>query len=125
MMAKGNKQRELYCCTVACGVDNVRESSRNRLKFRAVKKHKITGFLVERRLCRDERLCVGCGRWWEEYSDRKNDEEDEHVADSLLYDRNHLPRTAPPPECVHEFRQQAKEQAEKDSALLPPPASES
>ena len=35
-----------------------------------------------------------------EYSDRKNDEEDEHVADSLLYDRNHLPRTAPAPECV-------------------------
>lgn len=24
-------------------------------------------------------------RWWEEYSDRKNDEEDEHVSDSLLY----------------------------------------
>lgn len=38
--------------------------------------------------------------WWEEYSDRKNDEEDEHVADSLLYDRNHLPRTAPAPDCV-------------------------
>ncbi|KAK9915061.1 hypothetical protein WJX75_004290 [Coccomyxa subellipsoidea] len=43
-------------------------------------------------------------RWWAEYSDRKNDEEDEHVSDSLLYDRNHLPRTAPPPECVHEAR---------------------
>ena len=26
-------------------------------------------------------------RWWAEYSDRKNDEEDEHVSDSLLYDR--------------------------------------
>ncbi len=44
------------------------------------------------------------GRWWAEYSDRKNDEEDEHVSDSLLYDRSHLPRTAPPPECVHEAR---------------------
>lgn len=42
------------------------------------------------------------GRWWSEYADRKNDEEDEHVADSLLYDRSHLPRSAPPPECVHE-----------------------
>ena len=26
-------------------------------------------------------------RWWAEYSDRKNDEGDEHVSDSLLYDR--------------------------------------
>ncbi|BDA43051.1 hypothetical protein COCOBI_04-0610 [Coccomyxa sp. Obi] len=43
-------------------------------------------------------------RWWAEYADRKNDEEDEHVADSLLYDRSHLPRSAPPPECVHEAR---------------------
>ena len=25
--------------------------------------------------------------WWREYATRKNDEEDEHVADSLLYDR--------------------------------------
>ena len=39
-------------------------------------------------------------RWWAEYADRKNDEGDEHVADSLLYDRNHLPRTAPAPDCV-------------------------
>ena len=39
-------------------------------------------------------------RWWHDYSDRKNDEGDEHVADSLLYDRNHLPRTAPAPDCV-------------------------
>jgi len=38
--------------------------------------------------------------WWETYSDRKNDEADEHVADSLLYDRNHLPRSAPAPDCV-------------------------
>ena len=34
----------------------------------------------------------------QEYSDRKNDEEDEHVADSLLYDRSHLPRTIPAPQ---------------------------
>lgn len=39
-------------------------------------------------------------RWWHEYADRKNDEEDEYVANSLLYDRNHLPRTAPAPDCV-------------------------
>ena len=38
--------------------------------------------------------------WWGEYSDRKNDEGEEHVADSLLYDRNHLPRSAPAPDCV-------------------------
>ncbi|KAG2489979.1 hypothetical protein HYH03_011608 [Edaphochlamys debaryana] len=38
------------------------------------------------------------GSWWKEYAARKNDEEQEHVADSLLYDeRCHLPRTAPPP----------------------------
>ena len=37
-------------------------------------------------------------RWWSDYADRKNDDEaDEHVADSLLYDRRHLPRTAPAP----------------------------
>lgn len=41
-----------------------------------------------------------CARWWQEYADRKNDEEDEHVADSLLYDRSHLPRTIPAPDCV-------------------------
>ncbi|GLC40866.1 hypothetical protein PLESTM_001120200 [Pleodorina starrii] len=36
--------------------------------------------------------------WWKEYAARKNDEDQEHVADSLLYDeRCHLPRTAPPP----------------------------
>ena len=41
-------------------------------------------------------------RRWTEYADRKQDEEgdEEHVANSLLYDRNHLPRTAPPPDCV-------------------------
>lgn len=35
--------------------------------------------------------------WWKEYADRKNDEEDEHVSDSLLYDYTHLPRMAPAP----------------------------
>ena len=38
--------------------------------------------------------------WWSDYAARKNDEEEEHVADSLLYDRNHLPRSAPAPDCV-------------------------
>ena len=41
-------------------------------------------------------------RWWTEYADRKNDEDDEYVANSLLYDRNHLPRTAPAPDCCKE-----------------------
>lgn len=35
--------------------------------------------------------------WWKEYADRKNDEEEEHVSDSLLYDYTHLPRMAPAP----------------------------
>ena len=35
--------------------------------------------------------------WWKEYADRKNDEEEEHVSDSLLYDYTHLPRTSPAP----------------------------
>jgi hypothetical protein len=35
--------------------------------------------------------------WWRTYSERKNDEEEEHVADSLLYDFRHLPRTTPAP----------------------------
>lgn len=40
-------------------------------------------------------------RWWGEYASRKNDEEEEHVADSLLYDeRKHLPRTVQRPDCV-------------------------
>jgi hypothetical protein len=39
-------------------------------------------------------------RWWTEYADRKNDEEDEHVSDSLLYERSHLPRSIPAPDCV-------------------------
>ena len=39
--------------------------------------------------------------WWREYSARKNDEEEEHVADTLLYDeRCHLPRMAPRPDVV-------------------------
>lgn len=43
------------------------------------------------------------GNWWGEYAARKNDEEEEHVADSLLYDeRCHLPRSAPRPDVVPE-----------------------
>lgn len=41
------------------------------------------------------------GNWWKEYAGRKNDEEEEHVADSLLYDeRCHLPRTVSRPDVV-------------------------
>ena len=39
--------------------------------------------------------------WWREYTARKNDEDEEHVADTLLYDeRCHLPRSAPRPDGV-------------------------
>ena len=39
--------------------------------------------------------------WWREYAARKNDEEEEHVADTLLYDeRCNLPRMAPRPDVV-------------------------
>ena len=34
-----------------------------------------------------DRPALSTLRWWAEYSDRKNDEGDEHVSDSLLYDR--------------------------------------
>ncbi|KAI8113329.1 hypothetical protein M9435_003333 [Picochlorum sp. BPE23] len=53
-------------------------------------------------------------RWWSEYADRKNHEDDEYVANSLLYDRNHLPRTAPAPDCVRTSGQQ--QQQEEDCA---------
>ncbi|WIA08261.1 hypothetical protein OEZ85_007704 [Tetradesmus obliquus] len=44
-----------------------------------------------------EKYQESLGRWWKDYSARKNDEED-MVADSLLYDeRCHLPRTTPGP----------------------------
>eukprot|EP00955_Chlamydomonas_euryale_P113563 366226-Chlamydomonas_euryale.AAC.22 len=46
--------------------------------------------------------------WWKEYAARKNDEEEEHVADSLLYDeRCHLPRMVPAPDVVTRARNQA------------------
>ena len=41
--------------------------------------------IVARQLAKCQTLCTF--RWWAEYSDRKNDEGDEHVSDSLLYDR--------------------------------------
>lgn len=63
------------------------------------------GLVGQRKFHRHHLLC----RWWKEYSDRKNDEEDEHVADSLLYDRSHLPRAAPPPESVFQERQRAQQ----------------
>lgn len=52
--------------------------------------------------------------WWKEYAGRKNDEEHEHVADSLLYDeRCHLPRTVPAPSCINKeanaFHKEAEE----------------
>jgi hypothetical protein len=44
-----------------------------------------------------ERYDESLKSWWRTYSERKNDEEEEHVADSLLYDYRHLPRTTPAP----------------------------
>lgn len=47
-------------------------------------------------------------------ADRKNDETDEYVANSLLYDRNHLPRSAPAPDCVtRPMEEQEQEQAQQ------------
>ena len=45
------------------------------------------------------------------------------MADSLLYDKNHLPRMAPPPECVHEARA-ALEQAKQLQSMALSPAVE-
>ncbi|KAK9821559.1 hypothetical protein WJX81_001774 [Elliptochloris bilobata] len=58
----------------------------------------IYGKTAEKRKVYEQSL----NSWWAEYAARKNDEEDEHVADSLLYDLNHLPRAAPPPEWLLE-----------------------
>ena len=53
--------------------------------------------LEEKRAAVDKSM----NNWWREYAARKNDEEEEHVADTLLYDeRCHLPRTAPRPDVV-------------------------
>ncbi|KDD71316.1 hypothetical protein H632_c5309p0, partial [Helicosporidium sp. ATCC 50920] len=63
-------------------------------------------------------------RWWAEYADRKNDETDEYVANSLLYDRNHLPRSAPAPDCVREASEGIGTRAEEESSpsgSSPPP----
>lgn len=50
-------------------------------------------------------------RWWKEYAGRKNEEE-EHVADTLLYDdRCHLPRTIPGP--VFKEKEETTEEAKK------------
>jgi len=36
-------------------------------------------------------------RWWSDYAARKEDDDDEHHSNSLLYDKNTLPRSAPAP----------------------------
>jgi hypothetical protein len=85
-------------------VDDKKAAYENSLR-RWVAVHHIWEPWMPRRARRAPRLILprhhrrGC-RWWTEYADRKNDEEDEHVADSLLYDRSHLPRSAPAPDCV-------------------------
>lgn len=56
--------------------------------------------------------------WWREYSARKNDEEEEHVADTLLYDeRCHLPRTAPRPDVVPDYNEVTHGGAQTSPAL--------
>lgn len=56
--------------------------------------------------CSLHHVATSAYSWWKEYAARKNDEEEEHVADSLLYDeRCHLPRTTPPPDCVLKQRE--------------------
>ena len=59
------------------------------------------------------RGALSCCSWWSEYADRKNHEDDEYVANSLLYDRNHLPRTAPAPDCVQRSGQGEQEGGSK------------
>ena len=58
--------------------------------------------------------------WWGEYAERKNHEDGEAVADSLLYDRNTLPRMAPAPvlscgESSHDIHQREKASKQQDS----------
>jgi hypothetical protein len=56
-------------------------------------------------------------RWWKEYAARKNDEEEEHVADSLLYDeRCHLPRTTARPRFEGQQQQQLGQQEQQQQA---------
>jgi len=43
--------------------------------------------------------------WWSEYRDRKMDEEHEYLADTLLFDKNDLPRMAPAPVEWEEMQQ--------------------
>ena len=50
-----------------------------------------------RLMSKAERYDESLKTWWKEYADRKNDEEEEHVSDSLLYDFTHLPRMTPAP----------------------------
>ncbi len=50
-----------------------------------------------RLMSKAERYDESLKTWWKEYADRKNDEEEEHVSDSLLYDYTHLPRMTPAP----------------------------
>ena len=66
----------------------------------------------------EQRLHAIRRRWWVEYVDRKNDE-DEHVADSLLYDRRHLPRTTPAPDVVLAALAADKEAAQQQQPSQP------
>ena len=94
-------------------------------------------------LCRALRACGSHAlrrSWWTAYAERKDDEDEcapkggstallacvltrrrsilvarRYVADTLLYDKTHLPRTAPAPECVRRDRDKAAEQPQ------PPP----
>ena len=60
---------------------------------------------VDGKLSKAEAYNRSLKRWWVEYSDRKNADEEEHPCDSLYYDRNTLPRTVPPPDVCEDLVQ--------------------
>ena len=58
---------------------------------------------VDGKLTKAEAYNRSLKRWWVEYSDRKNADQEEHPCDSLYYDRNTLPRTVPPPDVCRDL----------------------
>ena len=62
-------------------------------------------------MSKTEQYNISLSNWWQTYSERKHDEDDEeNVSDSLLYDKNTLPRSAPRPECVEVVGLQRQQQ---------------
>ena len=65
---------------------------------------------VEGNMSKSEAYNKSLKRWWVEYSDRKNADQEEHPCDSLSYDRNTLPRTVPPPDVCRNLAKDRKSQ---------------